>query len=89
MKHLLALGAVACAVLPSIGAAADVKLTERETIVLPTPVDATAAFAVDASTVEASVSGGRVTLLARRAGQTLVTVVTPTAVETLVVQVGL
>jgi len=89
MKHLLALGAVACAVLPSICAAADVKLTERETIVLPTPVDATAAFAVDSSTVEASVSGGRVTLLARRAGQTLVTVVTPTAVETLVVQVGL
>lgn len=86
MKRLFTLSAIAAVVIPSLCAAADVKLAERESVLLPIS-NAVAAFAVDPGTVEASVIGGKVSLLARHAGQTLVTVVTPSGVETLVVQV--
>jgi hypothetical protein len=86
MKRLFTLSAIAAVVIPSLCTAADVKLAERETILLPA-LNVVAAFAVDPGTVEARVIGGQVSLLARHAGQTLVTVVTPSGVETFVVQV--
>lgn len=79
---LAALGA-----LPAAAAAPEIDLAAGETATIEVP-GASAAFAVDAATVEATAIGGQVVLVGRRVGQTLVTVVTPAAVETLTVRVG-
>lgn len=63
-------------------ASSELRLQARETLRLPYP-GALAAFAVDPSTVEVTAGAGEVVLYGRRAGQTLVTVVLPAAVETL------
>lgn len=72
--------------LTAAAAAAEVRLAAGETITVEV-TGASAAFAVDPSVVEATAVGGRVVLVGRRVGQTLVTVVTPAAVETLTVRV--
>lgn len=59
----------------------------RESVTVTVP-GASAVFAVDPDIVEVSMAGDRVTLLGRRSGQTLVTVVTPSRTETLTVQVS-
>jgi hypothetical protein len=72
--------------LPAAAAAAEVRLAAGETITVEV-AGASAAFAVDPTVAEATAIGGRVVLVGRRVGQTLVTVVTPAAVETLTVRV--
>jgi hypothetical protein len=81
-----ALALAALAALAPAAAAEELRLTARETRTLDYP-GAIAAFAVDPSTVEASALDSRVVLLARRAGQTVVTVVLPTSTLTLNVKV--
>ena len=86
MKRWFTLLLLACLALPALATAGPVRLAARETLTLDYP-GALAAFAVDASTVEASLLNGHVVLLGRRAGQTLVSVVMAATVETLVVHV--
>jgi hypothetical protein len=72
--------------LPALAAAGDLRLAVRETVTLEFP-QVSAAFAVDSDIVEVTAVGSQVTLVGRRAGKTLVTVVMPTIVETLTVHV--
>lgn len=64
----------------------EVRLAAREAVTLPWP-GASAVFAVDPGTVEVSLVAAQVVLLGRYAGQTLVSVVMPDKVETIVVHV--
>ena len=86
MKRWFTLVLLACLALPAMAISEPVRLAARETVTLDYP-GALATFAVDASTVEASLLDGQVVLYGRRAGQTLVTVVMAATVETLVVHV--
>lgn len=63
-------------------APSELRLQARETLRVPI-AGVLAAFAVDPSTVEVTAGSGEVVLRGRRAGQTLVTIVLPAAVETL------
>jgi hypothetical protein len=82
----LAFAGAAHAAGAALSAPGDVHVNARETVMLPF-AGAVAAFALDASTVEVSMAGGTVSLLGRRGGRTLVTVVLPSSVETLSVVV--
>lgn len=68
-------------------AADDVDVALRDTVSIDCP-DATAAFAVDTGTVEATLRDGQLALTGRNIGRTLVTIVRPTGVTTLAVNVG-
>ena len=83
---LLLLVAVAALASAVPAAAREVRLEAGETVTLA-GAGASAAFAVDAGVVEATAVGGDVVLVGRRAGHTLVTLVTADAVETLTVRV--
>ena len=87
MRPPAALALLLLGALPAAAAAPEIDLAVGETVTIEYP-GASAAFAVDAATVEATSIGGQVVLVGRRVGQTLVTVVTPAAVETLTVRVG-
>jgi hypothetical protein len=71
---------------PALAHADEVRLGARETVSLDFP-GVIAVFAVDPSTVETSAQAGQVFLLGRRAGNTLVTVVLASGVQTLQVHV--
>lgn len=72
--------------LPGAALAGEMRLAARETVMLEYP-GASAAFAVDTDIVEVTAIGGQVVLVGRRVGQTVVTVVMPATVETLLVRV--
>jgi hypothetical protein len=85
MKTRLALGLLVA--LGGVNAeAAEVRLQARESRAMLQP-GATAAFAVDATVVEASIVDGRLVLVGLHAGETLVSVVHPTKIETVTVHV--
>ncbi|HEV7914436.1 MAG TPA: carboxypeptidase-like regulatory domain-containing protein [Albitalea sp.] len=86
MKPWPALRLLACAILPAAAHAAEVSLAVRETATLAAS-GASAAFAVDATTVEATIVGGQLVLVGRHAGRTPVTIITPERVETITVNV--
>jgi hypothetical protein len=67
-------------------AARELRLTVAQTMTLPYP-GASAAFAVDAAVVDASAVGGELVLVGRRAGSSVVTVVTPEGAEAIAVRV--
>lgn len=85
MRYCLLLLLIAV-VLPAVALADEVRLAVRETVIQEYP-GASAAFAVDTDIVEVTAIGGQVVLVGRRVGQTVVTVVTPATVETLLVRV--
>jgi hypothetical protein len=85
MKRRVVAALLASAALP-VQAAEAVSLKVRETASLAMP-GASAAFAVDADMVDASVDSGRLVLRARRAGRTPVTVIGVGGVQTLTVVV--
>jgi hypothetical protein len=86
MKRWLALLALACGFAAPGAGAVEIRLQARETRRLECP-RASAAFANDTSTVEASIVDGQLVLVGHRAGTTLVTVVMATSVETMQVRV--
>lgn len=87
MKLRLALAACAAAfACASAAADADLQLQARQPFTLEGG-NAIAAFAVDASIADVAVAAGRVVLVGRRAGQTVVTVVFPAGVRSFLVRV--
>ena len=86
MTSLLAFAALLAAAAPAGVAAAGaqtrtVHLAPRQTVILD-DTEATAAWAVDPDVVEATIRRGRVTLVGRRAGATVVSVVGASGVRT-------
>lgn len=67
--------------------AAEMHLVAKDDYQLPYK-EVQAAYSVDSSIVEASVSGARAVVRARRAGRTIVTVVLPSGVETVTIHVA-
>jgi hypothetical protein len=86
LRRRLALAVAGALALASAAAALELRLAVGETASVPF-AGASAAFAVDSTLVEASALAGEVLLVGRRVGQTIVTVITPDAIATLVVRV--
>jgi hypothetical protein len=63
------------------------RVEPRDTVIVSVP-GTTAAFSVDPSVAEVSTTGGRVTVAARSAGTTTISLVTPTSIETFLVIVA-
>lgn len=68
-------------------ASSDIQMSVNKSVTLDAFTEASVAFAVNPDIVEVNTFGGKVVLLARRSGNTLVTVILPGRMETIRVQV--